>query len=140
MRRLLLAVDAMVENFFSKAEGLLLPRTRSGGFVEVQIPQGHSGVGEVDDADLDRVHEILKSVWIDKSESSGWNCQDWSLDGFAMLQQEGFIYDYLTHEAIKSWLKEVEGTTASDASASGGSKDDKKRNSGASKRRRTRAS
>jgi len=79
---------------------------------ELQRPKETVEIGELDDADLEKVHVILKSVQIDKSESSGWNCQDWSLDGFARLQREGFVYDYLTREAVKTWLKEEEDTTA----------------------------
>ena len=67
-------------------------------------------VGEIDGSKLDRIHEIheiLKDVHIEKSESSGWNCQDWPLDGLDKLKEEGYIYDYLTKEAVKNWLKEM---------------------------------
>jgi hypothetical protein len=64
-------------------------------------------VGEVDESKLDKIHEILKELRIDTVESSGWNCQDWALDGFEKLKEEGFIYDYLTREAVKNWLKET---------------------------------
>jgi hypothetical protein len=64
-------------------------------------------IGEVDDLNLGRVHEILSSVRIEMSESSGWNCQDWALDGFEMLKEEGFVYSYLTRDAVKNWLKEA---------------------------------
>lgn len=63
-------------------------------------------IGEVDDAKLDEVHMILKDIWIDSVESSGWNCQNWALDGLEKLRQKGFVYDYLTQEAVKTWLKE----------------------------------
>ncbi|KAK3940422.1 hypothetical protein QBC46DRAFT_288348 [Diplogelasinospora grovesii] len=65
-------------------------------------------IGEVEDAKLDRTHQILKEIQIDPVESSGWNCQNWSLEGFGKLQEEGFTYDWLTKEAVKNWLKEVE--------------------------------
>lgn len=64
-------------------------------------------IGEVDGSRLDRVHEILKGVRIDKVESSGWNCQSWALDGLADFKKEGFVYDYLTEDGLKHWLKEV---------------------------------
>jgi hypothetical protein len=63
-------------------------------------------IGEVDDSNLDKIHEILKDLRIDLVESSGWNCQNWALDGFEKLKEEGFVYDYLTQEAVKNWLKE----------------------------------
>ncbi|CAK7263821.1 hypothetical protein SEPCBS57363_000750 [Sporothrix epigloea] len=63
-------------------------------------------VGEVDDSRLSRVHDILKDVRIETNESSTWNCQNWTLDGFEKLKAEGFAYDYLTAEAIKHWLRE----------------------------------
>ncbi|KAJ9130692.1 hypothetical protein NKR23_g12089 [Pleurostoma richardsiae] len=63
-------------------------------------------LGEVDDSELGRVHEILSQVRIDTVESSGWNCQDWALDGLERLKEEGFIYEYLTGEAVKNWLRE----------------------------------
>jgi hypothetical protein len=64
-------------------------------------------VGEVDESMLNRVHEILSDVRIDTVESSGWNCQDWALDGFERLKEEGFVYSYHTPDALKNWLKEV---------------------------------
>ncbi|KAM5347215.1 hypothetical protein ACJ41O_010220 [Fusarium nematophilum] len=48
-------------------------------------------VGEVDDLNLERMHEILSSVHVDQSESSGWNCQDWTLERFEMLKGEGYV-------------------------------------------------
>ncbi|KAI5863133.1 hypothetical protein GGS23DRAFT_55065 [Durotheca rogersii] len=64
-------------------------------------------VGEVDGSLLDSVHEVLENVRIDSVESSGWNCQDWALDGFTKLKEKGFVYDHLTPEAVKNWLKET---------------------------------
>ncbi|KAF5024780.1 hypothetical protein F66182_3158 [Fusarium sp. NRRL 66182] len=63
-------------------------------------------VGEVDSSMLNRIHEILKDLSIDTVEHSGWNCQNWALEGFEKLKEEGFAYDYLTAEALKNWLKE----------------------------------
>jgi len=42
-------------------------------------------IGEVKESKFNRVHDILKNIPIDKSESSGWNCQDWALAGFEVL-------------------------------------------------------
>ena len=69
-------------------------------------PKEEVEIGEVDSLKLDKVHEILKSVSIDTVESCGWNCQDWSLDGFEKLQKEGFVYDYLTKDGLRNWLRE----------------------------------
>ncbi|GJN80293.1 hypothetical protein VFPFJ_01553 [Purpureocillium lilacinum] len=63
-------------------------------------------VGEVGSSKIQRVHDILKTVRIDKVESSGWNCQDWALEGFDLLKAEGFIYDHMEANAVKAWLKE----------------------------------
>lgn len=56
---------------------------------------------------MTRVHEILKDVKIDTTESSRWNGQDWALDGLEKLKKEGFVYDYLTKDGLKNWLKEI---------------------------------
>lgn len=40
---------------------------------------------------MNRVYEILKGVRIDTVESSGWNRQDWALEGFETLKEEGFV-------------------------------------------------
>lgn len=63
-------------------------------------------IGEVDDSKLDEIHNILKEVPIDNVESSGWNCQDWALDGMVKLQEKGFVYDFHKKEDVKNWLKE----------------------------------
>ncbi len=64
-------------------------------------------IGEVDESLLNRLHEIFGKLWIDTVESSGWNCQNWSLDWFEKLKQEGIVYSYLTPESVKGWLKET---------------------------------
>ena len=64
-------------------------------------------IGEVDSSKLTRAHEILSNIKIDSVESSGWNCQDWALDGFEQLKKEGLAYDYLTEDGLKNWLKET---------------------------------
>jgi hypothetical protein len=63
-------------------------------------------IGEVDAARLDSLYNCLKECRIDQSESSGWNCQDWALDGLEKLKAEGFVYEEYTQEMVKNWLKE----------------------------------
>jgi hypothetical protein len=82
------------------------------GLGKSEPPKDMIEIGEVDDADLDKVHRILEEVWIDKFESSGWNCQDWSLDALAKLQQKNIVYTHLTRDGIKNWLKEEESATS----------------------------
>jgi hypothetical protein len=63
-------------------------------------------IGEVDAAKLDLVHQRLKECRIDDVESSGWNCQDWALEGLEKLGAEGFVDGTYTREVVKNWLKE----------------------------------
>lgn len=63
-------------------------------------------VGEVDTMLMHRFHEIMRDVPINKVEHSGWNCQNWTLEGFENLREDGFVYGYLTVEALRTWLKE----------------------------------
>lgn len=63
-------------------------------------------IGEVDESKLSLVHQRLKDCRIDTVESSGWNCQDWALEGLEKLRADGFIYDGYTRETVKAWLKE----------------------------------
>jgi hypothetical protein len=69
-------------------------------------PKEQLEVGELDDSNLVETNQIFKEIWIDTSESSGWNCQNWSLDGFDRLKDGGFTHEYLTQEAVRYWLKE----------------------------------
>ncbi|BDD61521.1 hypothetical protein MAP00_006563 [Monascus purpureus] len=48
----------------------------------------------------------LKEELLNTVESSGWNCQDWALEGLEKLRADGFIYDGYTRETVKAWLKE----------------------------------
>lgn len=64
-------------------------------------------IGEVDPAKLDLIHERLKECRIDTVESSGWNCQDWALEGLEKLRAEGFVDETYTAEVVKNWLKET---------------------------------
>ncbi|KAJ6444993.1 FAD binding domain protein [Purpureocillium lavendulum] len=62
--------------------------------------------GRMEASKMDQVHKILKTVRIDTVESSGWNCQDWALEGFDALRAEGFVYDHMEADAVKTWLRE----------------------------------
>jgi hypothetical protein len=64
-------------------------------------------IGEVDATKLDLVHQRLKECRIDTEESSGWNCQDWALEGLEKLRAEGFVDVTYTKEVVKNWLKET---------------------------------
>jgi hypothetical protein len=64
-------------------------------------------IGRVPVSKVDRVHEILSQVRVDTSESSGWNCQDWALDGLDELKKEGFVYGHHNKDGLKNWLKET---------------------------------
>ncbi|CAG9994448.1 unnamed protein product [Clonostachys byssicola] len=74
--------------------GFYYPGPEQLDLVKSGSPKEELEIGEVDDSNLKRVHEILSSVRIETSESSGWNCQDWSLAGFEMLKEEGFVYKH----------------------------------------------
>ena len=64
-------------------------------------------IGEVADSQLEEFHRILTRIPIEKNESSRWNCQDWALDGLDSLKEAGFVWDHITGEAIKNWLRET---------------------------------
>jgi hypothetical protein len=64
-------------------------------------------IGEVDESQMNKIHDILKNIRIETNESAQWNCQNWALDGFDKLKEQGCVYDYLTQDAIKNWLKET---------------------------------
>ena len=63
-------------------------------------------IGVIEEDQLAKVHALLKTCRIDESESSGWNCQDWTLDGFSKLRAEGLVDASLTPEIIRNWLRE----------------------------------
>ena len=63
-------------------------------------------VGEVNRADMDKMNDVLAGLEIVKDESSGWSCQDWALAGLAKLREEGIVYEHMTVEVVRSWLKE----------------------------------
>ena len=73
---------------------------------EFGTPKQTLEVGELDESNMVRVHGILKALCIDQAESSRWNCQNWILEGLERLMREGFVYDYMTKDAVKNWLKE----------------------------------
>lgn len=64
-------------------------------------------IKSVEPRKLDRVTEIMKTVPVETSEASPWNCQDWSLAAVETLRKEGFIDDQYTNEIIKYWLRNI---------------------------------
>ena len=63
-------------------------------------------IGKVDAAKLDLVHQRLKECRIETVESSGWNCQHWTLEGLEMLRAERFVDATYTEEVVRNWLRE----------------------------------
>jgi hypothetical protein len=63
-------------------------------------------IGEVVAAKLDLVHQRLKECRIETVESSGWNCQDWTLEGLEKLRAEGFVDATYTEGVVRNWLRE----------------------------------
>lgn len=70
-------------------------------------PKHELEIGEVETSQLEEFHDILARVPIEKNESSRWNCQDWTLDGLISLKEAGFVWDHITGEAMKNWLRET---------------------------------
>ena len=62
-------------------------------------------VGEVPVQKAKSFEKIIEAVHISKQEFD-WNCQNWTLDALERLKDSGYLYDYITTEGIKAWLKE----------------------------------
>jgi len=54
----------------------------------------------------DRFKQLLAAVLIDNEESSGWNCQDWSLAALQWLREEEFVDEEYQDNVVKYWLRE----------------------------------
>ncbi|KAI5803876.1 hypothetical protein EDC01DRAFT_476687 [Geopyxis carbonaria] len=65
-------------------------------------------VGSVQSTKLERFTEICREVPIDQGESSGWNCQSWTLEVVDRLRKEGFVDEWVTNEEIRQYLKELD--------------------------------
>lgn len=63
-------------------------------------------VGSVPVEKYERFKQLLEEVPIDNVESSGWNCQNWSLTALDRLRAEGFIAEECTNNVIQHWLRE----------------------------------
>lgn len=89
--------------------GFYYPGPEEIDFDASQIKREEVEIGQVPVDKLDKVHELLKEIRIEKSETLRWNCQDWSLAGLDKLRAEGFVDETYTNDVIRHWLKE-EGT------------------------------
>lgn len=68
---------------------------------------GELEIGAVPVSKYNRFIQLLAQAPITKDESSGWNCQDWSLTVLNWFRTEGFITNEdLTNHNIKYWLRE----------------------------------
>jgi hypothetical protein len=68
---------------------------------EVKVDKG-GDVGGV----VESINAVLKEVEIVRDESAGWNCQDWTLEGFERLKGMGIVYGHLKADGVRGWLKE----------------------------------
>lgn len=46
-------------------------------------------VGEVNEAEIDKMNDVLEGIEIVKNESSAWNCQNWALAGLESFERGG---------------------------------------------------
>lgn len=70
-------------------------------------PREQLEIGEIDESDIQRVHEVFLGLVIDCCESSGWNCQNWSLAGLEHLRSLRIVHDHMANDVARSWLKEA---------------------------------
>lgn len=63
-------------------------------------------VGSVPPQKYERFKQLLQAVAIDNDESSGWNCQSWSLSALDNLRVEGLVMDDYPNNVIQHWLRE----------------------------------
>ncbi|KAF2755529.1 hypothetical protein EJ05DRAFT_104917 [Pseudovirgaria hyperparasitica] len=94
-----LQLHGMPGAFYYEGEEKVVPHAPGSIKAEVEI-------GAVPVARYERFKELLKAVPISKDESSGWNCQDWSLQALASLREEGFVDDTYSDAALRYWLRE----------------------------------
>ena len=67
---------------------------------------GQLEVGFVHVEKYDRFKQLLEAVPIDNIESSGWNCQSWSLAALDWLRAEGLVAEEYTNDVVRYWLRE----------------------------------
>jgi hypothetical protein len=67
---------------------------------------GQLEVGFVPVKKYNRFKQLLEAVPIDNVESSGWNCQSWSLAALDWLRAEGLVAEEYPNNVIQYWLRE----------------------------------
>ena len=67
---------------------------------------GQLEVGSIPLQKYERFKQLLQVVTIDNVESSGWNCQSWSLEALDNLREEGLVADDYPNNVIQHWLRE----------------------------------
>jgi hypothetical protein len=63
-------------------------------------------IGSIPSDALKNITDMLEKIPISKDESSGWNCQDWTLTAIDALRKAGYIWSGYENDMIKNWLKE----------------------------------
>lgn len=63
-------------------------------------------IGEVDASSPLDIHEVMKEIRIVEDEASSGNCQDWALADLGRLREEGLVYDHISEEVVRSWLRD----------------------------------
>ncbi|OBT77767.1 hypothetical protein VF21_03767 [Pseudogymnoascus sp. 05NY08] len=67
---------------------------------------GQPEVGSIPLQKYERFKQLLQAVTINNIESSGWNCQSWSLAALDNLRGEGLVADDYPNNVIRHWLRE----------------------------------
>lgn len=63
-------------------------------------------VGHIPPQKYERFKQLLEAVTIDNNESSGWNCQSWSLLALDNLREEGLVMNDYPNNVIQHWFRE----------------------------------
>lgn len=84
--------------YYSGEESVNLSRSGS--------KNGELEIGFVPVEKYDRFKQLLEAVPIDNVESSGWNCQSWSLAALDRLRTEGLVAEKSPNNVIQYWLRE----------------------------------
>ncbi|KAH7139218.1 hypothetical protein B0J11DRAFT_575136 [Dendryphion nanum] len=69
-------------------------------------PKEKLEIGEVEEEKMDRVREVFEEVGIVRTEYRGWNCQNWGMEALERLRGEACVYEWITGEGVRRWLKE----------------------------------
>lgn len=73
---------------------------------KVDAENGQLEVGCIPVEKYEHFKQLLKAVPVDNIESSGWNCQSWSLAALNDLRAEGLVGDEYSNNVIQHWLRE----------------------------------